>query len=156
MEFAAGNAEAKARYAKSNAEYQEAVQEAEFLAERRQQEQQAKRSRTQERSSSSSSSTFAHQPNRHRGVVMEKKTVKGAGGSKLEWCYIEYIEPSSPERGRLCDVHSGRALGGGAGGDRLHCPLLGVQLRVTVVLVACQQSSRLLAARLANTVLALL
>ena len=70
------------------AEYQEAVQEAEFLAERRHQEQQAKRSRTQERSSSSSSSTFAHQPNRHRGVVMEKKTVKGAGGSKVEWCCI--------------------------------------------------------------------
>ena len=97
MEFAAGNAEAKARYAKSNAEYQEAVQEAEFLAERRQQEQQANRSRTQERSSSSSSSTFAHQPNRHRGVVVEKKTVKGAGGSKLEWCYIEYIEPTTGE-----------------------------------------------------------
>ena len=101
MEFAAGNAEAKARYAKSNAEYQEAVQEAEFLAERRQQEQQAKRSRTQERSSSSSSSTFAHQPNRHRGVVVEKKTVKGGGGSKLEWCYIEYIEPTTGEPKRV-------------------------------------------------------
>ena len=101
MEFAAGNAEAKARYAKSNAEYQEAVQEAEFLAERRQQEQQAKHGRTQERSSSSSSSTFAHQPNRHRGVVVEKKTVKGGGGSKLEWCYIEYIEPTTGESKRV-------------------------------------------------------
>ena len=40
MEFAAGNAEAKARYAKCNAEYQEAVQQAEFLAERAQQAQQ--------------------------------------------------------------------------------------------------------------------
>ena len=72
-----------------------------MLAERRHQEQQAKRSRTQERSSSSSSSTFAHQPDRHRGVVVEKKTVKGGGGSKLEWCYIEYIEPTTGESKRV-------------------------------------------------------
>ena len=75
------------------------VQEAEFLAERRRQEQQGKRSRTQERSSSSSSSTFGLTA--IEVLWWKKKTVKGAGGSKLEWCYIECIEPTTGESNRV-------------------------------------------------------
>ena len=66
---------------------------------------------------------------------MEKKTVKGAGGSKLEWCYIEYIEPMTGESKRVFCKDSPLPNEGAyvmftlavdwEGGDRLHCALLG-------------------------------